>query len=119
MGLHFELDQNRHLRIVVSGDFNCEVSRAILQCVKAHRLVRSTPVYANLAGVQHSSHCAVTLLVLLVELLVGDFHIESCSAELEALYADALMAGVVMSSAFDKSGNCLTCAGRENHCCDQ
>jgi hypothetical protein len=106
MGLHIELGEDHHLRFSVSGDFNCEVSRAILQRVRTHWRTRSTPVHADLGGVTQASPCAATLLVLLVEMLVGNFLLERCSADLEALYVEALMREAPPISDFEKGCSC-------------
>lgn len=90
MGLYIELDPEKHLHFSVSGDFGCAISREILECVKSHWRTHATPVHADLGGVTQSSPCAGVLLVLLLEMLNGQFFLGPCSPELEAAYVDAL-----------------------------
>jgi hypothetical protein len=107
MSLHIALCDDRHLRFSVSGNFDCDVSREILKGVKAHWRARVAPVHADLSGVTEFSQCAVSLLILLVEMLNGDFHLDRCSAALEAAYVDALMKEGPSLRNFEKGCNCL------------
>jgi hypothetical protein len=106
MGLNIQLGVDRHLRFSVTGNLDCEISREILKGVKAHWRARVAPVHADLAGVTQSSACAVALLVLLVEMLDGDFHLDRCSDELEAAYVVALMKSGPSLREFEKGCNC-------------
>ena len=108
MSLYIELGADRHLRFSVSGSFDCETAREILKNVKAHWRARVAPVHADLGGVTQSSRCAVSLLVLLVEMLGGDFHLDRCCADLEASYIDALMKEGTSLRDFEKGCNCST-----------
>ncbi len=107
MGLHIELDQEKHLLITVRGSFSCQISHAILDHVKAHWRVRSTPVHAFLGEVTESAPCASALLVSLVELLNGDFRLECCSTALEAAYVEALLKGTCLPDGFAQQHCCL------------
>ncbi len=106
MAFNIQLGADRHLRFSVTGNFDCATSREILKSVKAHWRARVAPVHADLSGVTQSSLCAVALLVLLVEMLDGDFHLDRCSDELEAKYVIALMKEGPSLREFEKGCNC-------------
>lgn len=106
MGLSVELDQEKHLHFSVSGNFNCEISRAILESVKSHWRMRSTPVHADLGRVMQFSPCASVLLVLLLEMLNGNFYLGACNPDLEAAYVDALMTETPSLTDFGKDCQC-------------
>jgi hypothetical protein len=106
VSLNIQLGADRHLRFSVTGNFDCATSREILKSVKVHWRARVAPVHADLSGVTQSSLCAVALLVLLVEMLDGDFHLDRCSDELEAAYVTALMKEGPSLREFEKGCNC-------------
>ncbi len=106
MGLNIQLGADHHLRFSVTGNLDCATSREILKGVKAHWRARVAPVHADLGGVTQSSPCATALLVLLVEMLDGDFHLDRCSAALEAAYVTALMKTGPSLHEFEKGCSC-------------
>lgn len=106
MAFNIQLGADRHLRFSVSGNFDCATSREIMKGVKAHWRARVAPVHADLGGVTQSSPCATAMLVLLVEMLDGDFHLDRCSDELEAKYVTALMKEGPSQREFEKGCNC-------------
>jgi hypothetical protein len=91
MGLNIVLDERKHLRVAVAGEFDCDVARDLMRRIKMSWPARATAIHLDLKGVTAFRSGAVELLVLLVEMTDGEFFLEGCGDELEAAYVSLLV----------------------------
>jgi hypothetical protein len=90
MAVNIVLDARKHLRVAVTGEFDCEAARELMRRFRMNWPARATALHLDLKGVTEFRQGAIELLVLLVEMTDGEFSLEGCSKELDAAYVSVL-----------------------------
>ena len=114
MSLRFVLDESQRLHVSAVGDFDCELAHELLQRARIYWWSGASAAHVDLAEVGQPSDCAVVALLGLSEMFGAGFHLESCSAETEAVFLAGLRGDYSLPQPVERCTACLQ--GKELRC---